>query len=1189
MSSSQNTSTQNNRPLPLHQVMEEEYERLHNQAPPSLDQNAKAKARLGAIINDIHKKEHTALCLSGGGIRSATFALGVLQELARTKLLDKFSYLSTVSGGGYMGGWFSAWIHRHPEGLAGVMRELGAKADTKLEPESEPIQHLRTYSNYLTPRFGLFSADTWTVAAIVVRNLILNWLVLVPMLVVVLLIPRLSVASIHSPPNGSLTLYVILVALLFALVPALIGNKPFNLYPMLLTLILASVASISLWFCPLPTVLMIGFVGGAMSITYAGIKRPSSTLDYNSQEGFLKWCLLPLLVSAVALTTFWAWFRNPHMDVKAQLERLQLPEWMGFLSLKNPVPHYSIPFVIFGILLYLTAWILYSAWLGRFSFWKSGRGSRFDKFKVYEFFAMLVSGAIGGVFLWLMATKLFSIPVPDTGPYSTQDPNLLLYYASFAFPLYLALFLLTAILFAGISSESAVDEDREWWARFCGWILVAITVWSVISYLALLGPHLFDYAWGKYVVPAGGLIGFITTRLAQSAKSPANAEQKQSSGWRAAIMRYLLPLGALLFIGLLIVLLSFGINYLLAILTLIFGDISLEPIIGTKIMGDRWALLADSMPEGDLHPLKHMNIICAAPFRLLVTLLVVISGLGYFLSRRINTNKFSYHAMYRNRLIRAYLGASNRDRFPNPFTGFDSTDNIPVCELGPEFFHPGSFRDIGRLIGRLKVGENALSIFFRGQLSSDTIKHLDKYNESRHPSRALQGALIADLNKFVQKSDTLFDDTPAFSKEMLTAKALALFDKNLAKFGKNFMKSLAGDELLLFNRRLVESAFPEDIHECLEPPHKPLHVVNIALNLVRGKNLAWQDRKAASFTVSPLHSGSCQLPDFEDEGKKLRIYGSYRRSKDYGGNDDGGISLGTAVAISGAAVSPNMGYNSSPLVTFLMTLFNVRLGWWLGNPGKAGSRPNGDPDKNPNKPIGNPRKAGKDYYQLANPKSSAYPIVAEALGLTDDENSYVYLSDGGHFENLGLYEMVLRRCHQIVVSDASDDFEFKFDNLGNAIRKVRVDFGIPIEFDPMFIYPRSKDKPGAFCAIGHIRYSQVDEVDQMDSQGRVMLDAQGKPLKESAPDGILIYIKPVFYGDEPRDIYHYAKANKKFPHESTADQWFGEEQFESYRSLGVYTMKSILGEKNIPLSLDDFTSLAKMHVKNFKKEHPNDC
>lgn len=1120
-----------NRPIPLHQVLEEEYARLNNQAPPSLDEKASSEKRLESIFKDIHQQEHSALCLSGGGIRSATFALGVLQGLARKGLLEEFSYLSTVSGGGYVGGWLSAWIHRHTEGMTGVVDALKETATTrsKIDPEPGPVQHLRSYSNYLTPRLGMFSADAWTVAAIALRNVILNWLVLIPMLILVLMVPRLAVACIHGVPKGAGALYVVLAVLFFLLIVALCGNKLFKLWASLLLIFAYIAFVVAIWFSPLATTLLLGFAGGVMSLTYVGLKRPSATVDYNNQQGFLKWCLLPLLASAVSLTTFWAWFRNSDVDVQEQLESLKLPAWAWSIK----VPHYSIPFIIFGVSLYVLGWLIPAGWMGQLSIWRLGWRSRFDIHRLYEFFAFTVSGLIAGLFLWLVATKAFPSPTPG------GNSDTILYYVTFASPLYLGLFLFTAIVFAGISSEFTEDEDREWWARFSAWILIAIFSWSVLCYLSLLGPHLFEAIAAKYIVPAGGLIGFITTRLAQSASSPAKLNQEQKGGWRGLLRLYALPIGASLFIALLIILLTYLINYLLALLTLIFASVPWKPLPGTGLIGNLLLLLRESVPHGNLAGLQHkdaaMQIIRDASFPLLIVLVIVIGYFANRLSHRINTNKFSYHAMYRSRLIRAYLGASNEARFPNPFTGFDPTDNIPMYELRPEFFHPGSFQDMFRFVQRLKNGEDAISIFFRDNLSPTTLKYLQNSDEYHNPSRLLQRELIEDFNRFVQKGDSLYDDTTAFS--------------SIEGAKKIFADQAAGlqtpDALLLSNRRLIELAFPKDIQRCPDPPQKPLHVVNIALNLVHGKKLAWQDRKAASFTVSPLHSGSCQVPDFEEEDQKLKRYGSYRRSKEYGGS--GGISLGTAVAISGAAVSPNMGYYSSTLVTFLMTLFNVRLGWWLGNPGKA----------------------GRDYYKLSNPKSSAYPIVAEALGLTDDDNSYVYLSDGGHFENLGLYEMVLRRCHQIVVVDASDDSEFQFDGLGNAIRKIRVDFGIPIEFDPMKIQPRSKTARGAFCAIGHIRYSEVDQVPNP--------AAEDSEKKRPAPDGTLIYIKPVFYGDEPRDIYHYGQANAKFPHESTVDQWFSEEQFESYRSLGLYMLEVIAGA-DPSITLDDFAAKATTHV-----------
>src|SRR5262249_1927854 len=166
-----------------------------------------------------------------------------------------------------------------------------------------------------------------------------------------------------------------------------------------------------------------------------------------------------------------------------------------------------------------------------------------------------------------------------------------------------------------------------------------------------------------------------------------------------------------------------------------------------------------------------------------------------------------------------------------------------------------------------------------------------------------------------------------------------------------------------------DGAKAEPFPEGALPPQ--FFVVNCALNVLRSDNLAWQERKALSLTCTPRAVGAAAL----DGGA-----GCYRRSRDYGSAYDG-ISLGTAMTISGAAVSPNMGYHSSPALSVLMTFFNVRLGAWLGNPGPTGKR----------------------VLTLEGPRFSALPLIQEALGLATEDKSYVYLSDGGHFENLGLY------------------------------------------------------------------------------------------------------------------------------------------------------------------------------------------
>ncbi len=221
-----------------------------------------------------------------------------------------------------------------------------------------------------------------------------------------------------------------------------------------------------------------------------------------------------------------------------------------------------------------------------------------------------------------------------------------------------------------------------------------------------------------------------------------------------------------------------------------------------------------------------------------------------------------------------------------------------------------------------------------------------------------------------------------------------------------------------------------------------------------------------------------------------------------------------------------MGYVSTPALTFLMGLLNARLGVWLPNPG--------DP--------------GNAVVSLPAPRDAMAHLLRELLGQTDDYSKFVNLSDGGHFDNLGLYEVVLRRCRRVVVSDAGCDPGHAFGDLGDAIRKIRVDFGIPVEFESEIRIPaRGKDGetgPGVLCALGTIHYSAVDGTDPR-------------------LDGRLLYLKPTLARRPattvPYDVQAYARTSEAFPHESTVDQWFSESQFESYRALGDHVVHTLLG------------------------------
>jgi len=318
---------------------------------------------------------------------------------------------------------------------------------------------------------------------------------------------------------------------------------------------------------------------------------------------------------------------------------------------------------------------------------------------------------------------------------------------------------------------------------------------------------------------------------------------------------------------------------------------------------------------------------------------------------------------------------------------------------------------------------------------------------------------------------------------------------------------------------------PDDdlcLHELARPladgrVQHPYHLVNTALNLANPRELAWQQRKAASFTFSPLFAG------YELRYERSRR-GGYRRMELYGAGAIGqgsGMKLGIPLAISGAAASPNQGYHTSPGLAFLMTVFNVRLGRWCGNTASASA------------------------WRYQGPIFSNHYLFRELLAETNETSKFLYLSDGGHFENLGIYELVRRRCAVIVACDAGCDREYKFEDLGNAILKCETDLGVEIVIDVDALRPKEENGPcAAHFAVGSIKYPGIDRL------------------------GTLIYIKSSMTGDEVVDIQHYKSMHPEFPHESTADQWFDEPQFESYRRLGHHIGVNVFGKIKDEKSVD---------------------
>ncbi|HET7464969.1 MAG TPA: patatin-like phospholipase family protein [Longimicrobium sp.] len=836
-----------------------------------------------------------ALCLSGGGIRSATFNLGVLQALARCKVLPRFDYLSSVSGGGYIAGWFEAWRHTaHGE----VFTELGGKKpDNPLGPEPKPVDHLREYANYLTPRTGLFSVDLWTAVAVIARNLLLNWLVVIPVLAALVALPQLALLIVQGRwrPNA--------------------------------------------WYLGIAG-LVLGFAAHLATFLYREAQMRHTTEARRREDG-------PRAADRHA----------PGSPAgRRQVALIMAPLWLSALLMATAgrwTPDTLTPRYWARTLVCAVAWMVASplvAWAVSLVALRP-RGAPQRRLG-WELAALVISGGLAAGVLLFVVIRLGLEWFKDHPPV----------FVALAVPAFLTIHLLAHTLFVAVASRAergtgahapTTEMDREWWARYSGWVLVAAVGWLGVSGLVMATPWVAKAAgaaFTKWLAGVGGVSGAVVWLAGKSSKTLSGRRDDAAGG--SKVLELAVRVAAPLF--------CLVIAMLLALAT---ASVASQVTSRPHLLTTDPDLLAANVPFATIATFAGM--------------IVALALVGSAAAAVVNVNRFSAQAMYRNRLVRAYLGASNQERTPDPFSGFDPADDFFLHEL--------------------------------------------------------------------------WDDGSAEG-----------------------------------------------------PGQRPLACINATLNLVSGgEKLAWQQRKAESFSMTPLYCGN-----FHD---------GYRSTREYGGA--GGMRLGSAVAISGAAANPNMGFHSSAGITFLLTLFNARLGAWLGNTGKPGA----------------------GTYRLPGPRWALRPILSELFGQTSSRNPYVNLSDGGHFENLGIYEMVLRRCRYLVVSDAASDPDARFADLGNAIRKVRIDFGVPIEFEKAILISPRKDQPTAvFCALATIGYSKVDA---------------------EAADGKLIYLKPAVYGrgrkTVPYDVRAYANTSEFFPHESTADQWFDESQFESYRALGLHTIEQI--------------------------------
>lgn len=266
----------------------------------------------------------------------------------------------------------------------------------------------------------------------------------------------------------------------------------------------------------------------------------------------------------------------------------------------------------------------------------------------------------------------------------------------------------------------------------------------------------------------------------------------------------------------------------------------------------------------------------------------------------------------------------------------------------------------------------------------------------------------------------------------------------------------------------------------------PYHLINTTVNLTSSDSPELRGRGGDFFLLSKYYCGSPLL--------------KYKRT-DQVVKENPDLDLATAMAVSGAAASTNMGWQTMREYRTLMAIFNVRLGYWMKWREEGGIL-----------------------------RSNAFvQVMREVFGRLDERSTAINLSDGGHIENLAVYELIRRKMRFIVCVDGGMDGEMTCADLSRLQRLVAIDFGYRIEFDARNLKPRNKVS-AAYGLMVKIDYTPGE--------------------REHKELGWMLYIKLAMMGTEANYVLDYQRENPFFPHQTTADQFFDEAQFEAYRKLG---------------------------------------
>ena len=314
--------------------------------------------------------------------------------------------------------------------------------------------------------------------------------------------------------------------------------------------------------------------------------------------------------------------------------------------------------------------------------------------------------------------------------------------------------------------------------------------------------------------------------------------------------------------------------------------------------------------------------------------------------------------------------------------------------------------------------------------------------------------------------------------------------------------------------------------DALDPKCKgPYHIINNNVITVDSRDSRLRQRGGDSFILSPRYCGSAGT--------------GWESTHTFMGN---GMTLPTAMAISGAAANPNAGVGGggvsrNRLVSKLMLLLNIGLGYWCLKPRQRSTFFN--------------RVCRYYHFQ---PRHFTVGISAFWRHILREDHRYIQLTDGGHFENLALYEMIRRKVRMIVVCDGGADPDFSFGDLQNALARIKEDFGVSIDF-------RFNDAHGAEALAKMIPTGQSAYPQQVKTAetGFILGDIH----YPGGADGLLVFLKTTLPADLDLQILGYRAEHPEFPDQSTADQFFDPSQFDAYRLLGNHIGASLFEHEEL--------------------------